>query len=122
VSWTVPPPPPPAGPPRPILTGRVFVGIGLVFGAQFLAVLIGVAAAAIGNSSGNSENALIGVYIEIALQIALFAASLAFGIVWIVRKDRGVGLGLLIGWGASVLICPVIGIGVCLALLNQGQL
>jgi magnesium-transporting ATPase (P-type) len=122
VSWTVPPPPPPPGPQRPIHTRRVFAGIGLVFAAQVVAVLIGLAVVLIGSRSANSENAVLGFYVEIFLQVALFVACLVTGIVWIVRKDRGVGLGLLIGWGASVLICPVIGIGACLALVNQGQL
>ncbi|WP_432986625.1 hypothetical protein [Dactylosporangium sp. CA-233914] len=116
--WTVPPPPP--GPERPIRTKRVFAGIGIVFAAQVVSVLIGVAAVAVGSSSANSDNALLGLYLEILLQAALFAACLTLGIVWIVRKDRGLGLGLLIGWGASVLVCPVVGIGVCLALVNQG--
>jgi hypothetical protein len=118
VSWTVPPPP---GPDRPIRARQVFIGIGLVFAAQLVAILIGVGAVAIGNASADSENAVLGVWLEVLLQAALFAACLAFGIVWIVRKDRGVGLGLLIGWAASVLLCPVAGIGVCLAIVNQGS-
>ncbi|MFI5907147.1 hypothetical protein [Dactylosporangium sp. NPDC051541] len=109
MSWTVPPPPPPPKP--PIRTGRVFAGIGIAFGAQVVAVLIGVAiAAAVG---------VAGLWVEIVLQVVLFIACLALGIIWIAHKDRGIGLGLLIGWGVSVLIFPVIGIGVCIALLNN---
>ncbi|WP_433084194.1 hypothetical protein ACQP1P_06865 [Dactylosporangium sp. CA-052675] len=122
MSFTVPPPPPLPGPDRPIRPGRVFAGIGIVFGAQLVAVLLGVGAVALGNRSSDPNNGLIGLWLEVALQVALFAACLTFGIIWIVRKDRGIGLGLLIGWGASVLLCPVVGIGVCLAVLNQGQL
>ncbi|WP_433216148.1 hypothetical protein ACQP00_07210 [Dactylosporangium sp. CS-047395] len=123
MSWTVPPPPPPPGPERPIRTRQVFLGIGLVLAAQVVAVLLGVGAVVLGNNSSNSENGLLGVWLEVILQVAIFVACLTIGIVWIVRKDRGLGLGLLIGWGASVLICPVVGIGVCLAIVsNQGQL
>jgi hypothetical protein len=123
MSWTVPPPPPPPAPERPIRTRQVFLGIGLVFAAQVVAVLLGVGAVVLGNNSSNSENGLIGVWLEVILQVAIFVVCLTVGIVWIVRRDRGLGLGLLIGWGASVLICPVVGIGVCLAIVsNQGQL
>ncbi|WP_433057359.1 hypothetical protein [Dactylosporangium sp. CS-033363] len=123
MSWTVPPPPPPPMPERPIRTRQVFLGIGLVMAVQLVAVLIGVGAVVLGNNSSNSENGLIGVWLELLLQFAIFVACLATGIVWIVHKDRGLGLGLLIGWGASVLICPAVGIGVCLAIVsNQGQL
>jgi hypothetical protein len=121
--WTVPPPPQfPPGPERPIRTRRVFGGIGLAFLGQVVAILLGVGAIVLGSQSENSENALLGVYLEIVLQILLFLACLIVGIVWIARKDRGIGLGILIGWAASVLIFPVAGIGVCLALINQGQL
>ncbi|MER7004026.1 hypothetical protein ABT297_13400 [Dactylosporangium sp. NPDC000555] len=118
--WSVPPPPPPPGPDRPIRTRRVFGGIGLAFLGQVIAILLGVAAIVIGGNSANSENALIGVYIEILLQILLFVACLVVGIVWIARKDRGIGLGLLIGWSISVAVFPIAGIGVCLAIVNQG--
>jgi hypothetical protein len=119
--WSVPPPPPPPGPERPIRTKRVFAGIGLAFLGQVVAILLGVLAVYIGGQSGDSENALLGFYLEIALQILLFLACLIIGIIWIVRRDRGIGLGLLIGWGVTVLVFPVVGIGVCLAILNQGQ-
>ncbi|MGI5244779.1 hypothetical protein [Dactylosporangium sp. CA-139066] len=117
--WTVPPPP---GPERPIRTRRVFAGIGFAFLGQVVAILLGVLAVYIGGQSSNSENALIGVYLEILLQVLLFIACLIVGIVWIARRDRGIGLGILIGWGVTVLVFPVVGIGVCLALVNQGQL
>ncbi|WP_432836007.1 hypothetical protein [Dactylosporangium sp. CA-092794] len=118
--WTVPPPPP--GPQRPIRTRRVFAGIGLVFLGQVVVILLGVVAVVIGSQNANSENAVLGIYLELLLQVALFVACLVVGIVWISRKDRGIGLGILIGWGVSVLVFPVAGIGVCLALVNQGQL
>jgi hypothetical protein len=121
MTWTAPPPPLPPGPQRPIRTGRVFAGIGVAFAAQVVAILIGLAVVLLGSRSANSENALIGLYLEIALQLAVFAACLTVGIIWIVRKDRGFGLGLLIGWAVSVLVFPVAGIGICVAILSQAQ-
>jgi hypothetical protein len=113
MSWTVPPPPQPPKP--PIRTGRVFAGIGIVFGAQVVSVGLGIALAA--------TVGVAGLWVEIVLQAVLAIACIVLGIVWIAQKDRGLGLGLLIGWGASVLIFPVIGIGVCVALINNsGQL
>ncbi|GAA3285028.1 hypothetical protein Dvina_07970 [Dactylosporangium vinaceum] len=110
MSWTVPPPPPPPSKP-PIRTGRVFGGIGIAFGAQVVAVLIGVGiAAAVG---------FAGLWVEIVLQVLLCIACIVFGTLWIAHRDRGIGLGVLIGWGISVLVFPVIGIGVCIALINN---
>ncbi|MEV8513045.1 hypothetical protein [Dactylosporangium sp. NPDC051484] len=120
--WSVPPPPPPPpAPERPIHTRRVFGGIGLAFLGQAVAILLGVAAIIIGGRSAKPENAIIGVYVEILLQGLLLVACLVVGIVWIARKDRGIGLGILIGWSVSVAVLPIAGIGVCLAIVNQGS-
>jgi ABC-type uncharacterized transport system permease subunit len=107
--WSVPPPPP--GPDRPIRTGRVFGGIGLAFLGQVVAIGLGALAIYLGDTAG--------VYVGVLLQVLLFVACLVLGIVWIARRDRGLGLGLLIGWGVTVLVFPVVGIGVCIALLNN---
>lgn len=119
--WTTPPPPPPPGPARPIRPKRVFGGIGLAFLGQVVTIVLGLVAVVIGSQSADSENALLGLYLEVVLQIVLFVVCLVIGVVWIARKDRGIGLGILIGWGVSVLVFPVAGITVCLAIVNQGQ-
>ncbi|GAA0721504.1 hypothetical protein Drose_07730 [Dactylosporangium roseum] len=115
-NWTVPPPP---GEERPIRGKKVFAGIGLAALGQVAAIGLGVLATFLFAMSENSENALFGVYLEILLQVLLFLACLILGIVWIARKDRGIGLGLIIGWAVSVLVFPVAGIGVCIAIVNS---
>ena len=117
--WSVPPPPPPPGPNRPIRTGRVFAGIGLAVLGQVVAVGLGILAVYLGARSSDSDDALVGFSVGIVLQVVLFIVCLVVGIVWIARKDRGIGLGILIGWGVTVLVFPVVGIGICVALLNS---
>ncbi|GAA3186457.1 hypothetical protein ACFO1B_11810 [Dactylosporangium siamense] len=116
--WTVPSPPPPNGQERPIRGRKVAAGLGIAAGAQVLAIGIGVLVTIALASTDNSENALFGVYLELLLQLVLFVACLVIGIVWIARRDRGLGLGILIGWAVSVIVFPVAGIGVCIAIVN----
>jgi hypothetical protein len=117
--WTVPPPPLPPGPERPIRAKRVFAGIGLAVLGQVVAVGLGILAIYLGARSSDSDNALVGFSVGIVLQVLLFIACLVFGIVWIARKDRGLGLGVLIGWAITVLVFPVAGIGICVTILNS---
>ncbi|MEV4511479.1 hypothetical protein AB0K00_21200 [Dactylosporangium sp. NPDC049525] len=121
--WTVPPPPPlpPNGQDRPIRGRKVAAGLGIAAGGQVLAIGIGVLVTILFAASDNSDNALLGVYLEMLLQLALFVACLVVGIVWITRRDRGLGLGILIGWAVSVIVFPVAGIGVCIALVNANS-
>jgi hypothetical protein len=121
MTWTVPPPPQPPGEDRPIHGRKIAAGIGIAAAAQVLAILIGVGATIAGGASDNSENALLGVYLEMLLQLVLFIACLVVGIVWIVRRDRGFGIGILIGWAVSIIVFPVAGIGVCIAVLNANS-
>ncbi|MET7421639.1 hypothetical protein [Dactylosporangium sp. NPDC005555] len=121
MTWTVPPPPPPPGGERPIRGRKVAIGLGLAALGQVLTIGLGVLGVFLGAVSDNSENALLGIYLEILLQLLLFVACLVVGIVWIARRDRGLGLGLLIGWAVSVLVFPVAGIGVCIAVINANS-
>ncbi|MEV0566941.1 hypothetical protein [Dactylosporangium sp. NPDC050588] len=115
-NWTVPTPPP--GGERPIRGRKVAAGLGIAAAAQVLVIIIGVVVTIAFGASDNSENALLGVYLEMLLQVVLFVACLVVGIVWIVRRDRGLGIGILIGWAVSVIVFPIAGIGVCLAIVN----
>ena len=115
--WTTPPPPPP--PERPIRGRKVAAGIGWAALGQVVAIGVGVLVTILLARGDNSENALYGVYLEMLLQLVLFVACVALGIVWIVRRDRGLGIGLLIGWAVSVIVFPFAGIGVCIALVNS---
>jgi len=115
--WTVPPPPPPGGD-RPIRGRKVAAGIGLAALGQVLTIGLGVGSIFLLGSFGAGDAAIYGIYIEVILQILLFLGCLIFGVVWILNRDRGIGLGLIIGWAVSVLVFPVVGIGVCLAVVN----
>jgi hypothetical protein len=50
----------------------------------------------------------------------VFIGCLTFGIIWIAKYDKGIGVGLLIGWAVGALVLPVVGFGVCVWALNQG--
>jgi hypothetical protein len=110
--WTVPQPPPSGG--RPIRGGKVAAGIGLAIGGH----LVTIAVAVLGILATNAAAWLV---VALVLQVVLFAACLTIGIVWIVKRDRGLGLGLLIGWAVGVIVLPVVGFGACIVLLNQGS-
>jgi hypothetical protein len=53
-----------------------------------------------------------------ASQVTVFLGCLCTGVVLLARGDRGIGLGLLVGWAVGVLVLPVVGVGVCVAVLN----
>jgi hypothetical protein len=110
--WTVPQPPPSGD--RPIRGGKIAAGIGLAMLGHLITIGIGVLAVI------GAANASIGwLYLGLGAQVALFVACLTVGIVWIVKRDRGLGIGLLVGWAVGVIVLPVIGFGVCVALLNS---
>ena len=88
--------------PRPIRASRVWMGIGLAFLGHILAVAIGIALAATGFG-----------FLLLLPEILLFVAALVFGILQLVQGDRGIGVGLLAGWGAGTVIFG----GVCVALI-----
>src|SRR5438128_11801368 len=101
--WTVPPPPEvPSG--RRIRPKRVFAGIGVAVACQLL--VLGLIIAAVRLSSGSAP---VGVMLSIVAEVLLIAVCLGFGIWHITSGDRGIGLGLLIGWALLV----VTGAGPC---------
>jgi len=88
--------------PRPIRASRVWIGIGLALLGHILAVAIGIALSATGFG-----------FLLLLPELLLFVAALVFGIVQLVQGDRGIGVGLLAGWGAGTVIFG----GVCVALI-----
>ena len=88
--------------PRPIRASRVWIGIGLALLGHILAVAIGIALSATGFG-----------FLLLLPELLLFVAALVFGIVQLVQGDRGIGVGLLVGWGAGTVILG----GTCVALL-----
>ena len=109
--WTVPPPPGPPG--QRLKAGRVWAGIAIANLGHILTVLITIGLVAL-----DPETAW-GLVVGLVLQVLLFIACLTVGIVLITRKERGVGLGLIIGWAVGVIVLPVVGFGICIYLFSQ---
>lgn len=105
-------PPPPPGQ-RPIRGARIALGIGIALGAHLLTIGLGVGVGAIAAGSDPVTPAVITLF---ATQVLVFLGCLVAGILLIVRSDRGLGIGLLIGWAVGVIVLPVIGVGICIAL------
>lgn len=105
--WNVPPPPRP--PSRPIRAGRVFAGIGVAFAAHAATLLLlrlGPLVQGEDFANGPGLNALL------IGQLVVFAGCLSVGVVLTVKRDGGVGVGLLIGWPMGLMIMLVAGCGI----------
>ncbi|HYN96355.1 MAG TPA: hypothetical protein VES42_21135 [Pilimelia sp.] len=121
---TPPPPPqfpPPGQPPPgqpPIRAGRIFGGIGIMLAAHAVVttlVVLGVAGVA-------GDQASIGLSaVGLVLEVVLLVAAIVVGLRLMNRGDRGLGLGLIIGWPVGLLVLPVIGFGVCVAVLASSE-
>jgi hypothetical protein len=112
--WSTPPPPPgqPFGGREPIRAGHVWAGIGLATLGHLLTIVVTLVAL----SSGGNAVLIMGL----GSQAALFVGCLTLGIVLLTRQERrGVGLGLLIGWGVGVIVLPVVGVGACIYMLSR---
>jgi hypothetical protein len=115
--WTSPAPPPHGlpfggGEREPIRARHVWAGIGLAT----LGHLVSIAVALATTIFGIGEAVFV---FGLVLQAVLFVACLTVGTVLLTRqRRRGVGLGLLIGWGVGVIVLPVVGIGACLYVLS----
>ncbi|MBB5867243.1 hypothetical protein F4553_000622 [Allocatelliglobosispora scoriae] len=123
------PPPPPREHQQTVRPGRVFIGIGIAIGAHLLTVLAswGLAVLVVqpsGASDYTNDSDRAGFFLMAALigQVIVFIAALTVGIILTVRKDGGIGLGILIGWAVGLIITPVVGFGVCVSLISGTQL
>jgi Ca2+/Na+ antiporter len=108
--------------PRPIRGSRVAIGIGAAIGAHVLSIALGIGIGALGigfgalfTASDHLGAALAAITIG---QLLVFVGCLAVGIVLLARGDRGIGLGLLIGWAVGVIVLPVVGFSVCVAVFS----
>lgn len=106
--WASPRPP---RQPGEIRSPRVWLGIGLA--AVGHALTIGVILAAVAANRGQEMAALNGLVAGFVAQAVLFLVCLVAGILLIVRGDRGLGIGVVIGWAVGLLVAPVVGSGVC---------
>ena len=102
--WTVPAGPPAARAHRPVQGRKVMLGGGLAVAGHGLAV---VATFVVGYTGSVYGFAWLFI---VAIEALLFLACLVCGIVWIVARDRGIGIGLLVGWPVGLLV-PVVVIG-----------
>ena len=109
--WTVPPPPPGN---RPIRGWRVTGGIAIAFVGHLITVALAVPAL-----TGSGNQSMNWVVAALVVQAVLFVACLTIGIVLMVRNDRGLGLGLIIGWALGIIVLPVIGFGACVVALRS---
>jgi hypothetical protein len=104
------PPPPPQ---RPIRAGAVWAGIGLAVLGHLMCA--GLVAAALWGAGDAADQVLIGG--SLLGQLVLFVAVITAGTVLIVKGDRGIGTGLFIGWAAGLIVLPLVGFGLCVALV-----
>ena len=113
----VPPPPrlPPPKPRSPIKGRRIVAGAAIALGGHLLTVLLGLA----GWGVAGTDELDVTIMVGLLSQLVLFLVCLIAGIVLAVRQDGGIGIGLLIGWAVGVLVVPVVGIGVCVAILTS---
>ena len=98
----------PAANPRPIRASRVWAGIGLAFLGHILAACVGGVIA----SAGSGASSYFGFAFPV-LELGLLAACITLGTIQLRRGDRGIGVGLLIGWAASAVVFA----GVCVVLI-----
>jgi hypothetical protein len=108
--WNIPAPPPP--PRRPIEFKRVAIGFGIALAAHLLTLV----PILFGFTSPDTGVGVTGAFIFLILQVLLFPTLITLGVVFTVRQDGGIGVGLLIGWAIGVLVS----FGGCIALLNAG--
>ena len=106
--WTTPPAPDDGR----LKARRVWGGIGIAMGGHILTILV-----SIGLATVDSTGWWLGV--GLLAQVALFVACLTVGIVLMSRRERGIGLGLVIGWAVGFIVLPVIGFGICLYVFSQ---
>jgi hypothetical protein len=112
----------PAGPlpppnPRPIRPGRVLLTILVVFVAHLAVVgAAGLFSGTFTNSApGATATTIANVVLPLGL-LALFIGCIGGGGYQLARGDRGIGVGLFVGWGISVLVgCG----GACIAILRS---
>lgn len=114
--WTVPPPPQVPGQ-RPVRGRRVAVGIAWATLAHVLAAGLGIASTA---AFSGDERAYYGLYAGLIAEIVVFVVCLVLGVVFLAgsRGDKGVGVGLLIGWAVGVIVLPAVGFGICVWLVS----
>ncbi len=111
--WTTPPPPhvPGTREERPIRGRRVGLGV-------FLAVLGHLVTVGLGFAVAQLKSGPDWLLVWVLGQAVLVVGCVIAGTLLLVRGDRGVGLGVFIGWGAGIVLTPLIAAAVILLLLR----
>ncbi|MBV1854927.1 hypothetical protein [Catellatospora tritici] len=113
---------PPAPPINPFQARarRMWRGAGLAALGHLATILAAVVAAlAFGRPApGDYDTDLESMYAAGGLlsQGLLAVAALTYGIVRIVRRDSGLGVGVLVGWGVGLMVTPIPAFVVLIAL------
>ncbi|MEV4412322.1 hypothetical protein [Catellatospora sp. NPDC049609] len=116
-----------AGQSRPVAARLVWRGVGIALAGHVLTMLLPLAAARLFGQSSDYGPAASGdplsifVLGGIAGQLLLGVAALVTGIARIVRRDGGVGSGILLGWAAGMPVSLVAGIVICVMLAESGN-
>ncbi|BCJ77976.1 hypothetical protein CS0771_75200 [Catellatospora sp. IY07-71] len=114
-------------PGRGVAAGLVWRGVGIALAGHALTMLLPLLAVlAFGMRSGsgpsvNSDSITFFVLGGVAAQFLLLVAALVVGIRRIVRRDGGVGAGIMIGWALGVPASLVAGIVICVMLAEAGN-
>jgi hypothetical protein len=101
------------GPDRRIRGRRVAGGIAVAILGHLVTVAIALPTLTASEQTLDNMTWFIGALFG---QVVLFLGCLCVGIVLIVRRERGFGLGLLIGWAVGLLVIS----GVCVPALRSG--
>lgn len=105
--WTVPVAPVAPAAPRirgPVQGSKIMLGGGIAFGGHTLALVATAIVAFTGSVYDSTWLVIVGI------EVLLFFACLVCGIVWVTSRDRGIGIGLLVGWPVGLLV-PMVVIG-----------
>ncbi|GAA1612373.1 hypothetical protein ACFQY4_08465 [Catellatospora bangladeshensis] len=114
-------------PGRIVAARLVWRGVGIALAGHALTMLLPLLATlAFGMRSGsgpsvNSDSISFFVLGGVAAQFVLLVAVLVTGIRRIVRRDGGVGAGIMIGWALGVPASLVAGIVICVMLAEAGN-
>jgi hypothetical protein len=96
--------------------GRVAIGVAAAIVGHLLTLGAGVGFLAA--NSGSSDALALAIAVLLGGQLLVFVACMAVGSVQLTRGDRGIGLGLIVGWAVGVIVLPVLGFGVCVAAVS----
>lgn len=109
--WTTPKPPEvPSVRHRPIRGRRVALGVTLALLGHLLTVGLGFTAA-------QFDSRPDWLTLWVLAQGVLLIGCVIAGVLLLTRGDRGIGLGVLVGWAGGAVLIPVIAVAVEIVLL-----